>query len=102
MSILLKIIKLPLKLIVMSAALILFLINVACTIVICIGSIFTNLAVSLFFFGAAAEWIAGAPDVMAYQCLGLELFFLIAPRVANWLVDKVVSAPYWALSIIRR
>ena len=59
-----------------------------------------EVASSLFLFGAAIEWIAGAPDAMAYQCLGLGLFFLIAPHIANWIVDKVVDLLYFVLSFI--
>ena len=100
MSILLKIIKLPLKVIAMPTALCLLICHLACALLIGIGSFFTNLASSLFLFGAAIEWIAGAPDVMAYQCLGLGLFFLIAPHVANWLIDKAAGLLYWVLSFI--
>ena len=74
-----RIIRLPLKLIAMPAALVLFLCHAACAIVIGIGSMVTNMVSGLFIFGAAVEWIAGAPSVMAYQCLGLGLFLLAAP-----------------------
>ena len=100
MSILMKIIKLPLKIIAMPAALCLLICHLACAVLIGIGSFFTNLASSLFLFGAAIEWIAGAPDVMAFQCLGLGLFFLIVPHIANWIVGKVGDLLYWVLSII--
>lgn len=62
-----KLLKLPLKLVAMPAALCLFICHIVCAVLIGIGSFFTNLASSLFLFGAAVEWIAGAPDVMAYQ-----------------------------------
>lgn len=100
MSILLKIIKLPLKIIAMPAALCLLICHLACAVLIGIGSFFTNLASSLFLFGAAVEWIAGAPDAMAYQCLGLGLFFLIAPHVANWIIGKVADMLYFILGFI--
>ena len=63
-----RIIRLPLKLIAMPAALALFLCHAACAIVIGIGSMVTNLVSGLFIFGAAIEWIADAPSSMAYQC----------------------------------
>ena len=97
-----KLLKLPLKLIAMPAALCLFICHIVCALLIGIGSFFTNLASSLFLFGAAVEWIAGAPDVMAYQCLGLGLFFLIAPHVANWVVGKVADLMYLVLGFISR
>lgn len=95
-----KLLKLPLKLIAMPAALCLFICHIVCALLIGIGSFFTNLASSLFLFGAAVEWIAGAPDAMAYQCLGLGLFFLAAPHVANWVVGKVADLLYMILGFI--
>jgi len=100
MSILLKIIKLPLKIIAMPAALCLLICHLVCAVLIGIGSFFTNLASSLFLFGAAVEWIASAPDAMAYQCLGLGLFFLIAPYLANWIVGKVANLLYNIIGFI--
>ena len=73
-----RIIRLPLKLIAMPAAVALFLCHAVCAIVIGIGSMVTNLVAGLFIFGAAIEWIAGAPSAMAYQCLGLGLFLAAA------------------------
>lgn len=100
MSILLKIIKLPLKIIAMPAALCLLICHLACALLIGISSFFTNLASSLFLFGAAIEWIAGAPDVMAYQCLGLGLFLMIAPHLANWFIGKVANLLYLVIGFI--
>ncbi len=94
------IIRLPLKLIAMPAALALFLCHAACAILIGIGSLVTNLVSGLFIFGAAIEWIAGAPSVIAYQCLGLGLFILAAPHLANWLVGKIADLLYRALEFI--
>lgn len=102
MSILLKIIKLPLKIIAMPAALCLLICHLACAVLIGIGSFFTNVASSLFLFGAAIEWMAGAPDVMAYQCLGLGLFFLIVPYLANCFIGRLADMLYYALDFFRR
>ena len=66
-----KLLKLPLKFFALAAALCLFLIHAACGILLGLSSIVTRLLASVFLLGAAAEWIAGAPDVMAYQCLGI-------------------------------
>lgn len=95
-----RIIRLPLKLIAMPAALVLFLCHAACAILIGIGSFVTNLVAGLFIFGAAAEWIAGAPSVMAYQCLGLGLFILAAPHLAGWIVGKAADLLYRVLGFI--
>lgn len=95
-----RILRLPLKLIAMSAALALFLCHAACAILIGIGSFATNLVAGLFIFGAAAEWIAGAPSVMAYQCLGLGLFLLAAPHLASWIVGKAADLLYRVLGFI--
>lgn len=95
-----KLLKLPLKLVAMPAALCLFICHIVCAVLIGIGSFFTNLASCLFLFGAAVEWIAGAPDAMAYQCLGLGLFFLIAPHIATWIVGKVADMMYFILGFI--
>lgn len=97
---LIRIIKLPLKIAAMPAALALFLCHAACAILIGIGSLVTNIAAGLFIFGAAAEWIAGAPSTMAYQCLGLGLFFLAAPHIANWIIDKAADMMYKVLAFI--
>lgn len=97
-----KLLKLPLKITAMPTALCLLICHLVCVVLIGIGSFITNLASSLFLFGAAIEWIAGAPDVMAYQCLGLGLFFLIAPHIANWLVNKAADLLYLVLGFISR
>lgn len=86
-----RIIRLPLKLIAMPAALALFLCHAACAILIGIGYMVTNLVSGLFIFGAAIEWIAGAPSAMAYQCLGLGLFLLAAPHLAGWIIGKAAD-----------
>ena len=93
-----RIIRLPLKLIAMPAALALFLCHAACAIVIGIGSMVTNLVAGLFIFGAAIEWIAGAPSAMAYQCLGL--FLLAAPHLASWIIGKAADLLYRVLGFI--
>lgn len=95
-----RIIRLPLKLIAMPAALALFLCHAACAILIGIGSLVTNLVSGLFIFGAAIEWMAGAPSAMAYQCLGLGLFLLAAPHLADWIVGKVADLLYKVLGFI--
>ena len=95
-----KLLMLPMKLIALPIALCLFFCHIACAVLIAIGSVFTNLASSLFLFGAAVEWIAGAPSIMAYQCLGLGLFFLFAPHLANWIIDKLTDLLYSILGFI--
>ena len=60
----------------------------------------TNLVSGLFIFGAAIEWIAGAPSAMAYQCIGLGLFVLAAPNLAGWLIGKVADLLYRVLGFI--
>ena len=97
---LIRIIKLPLKIAAMPAALALFLCHAACAILIGIGSLVTNLAAGLFIFGAAIEWIAGVPSAMVYQCLGLGLFFLTAPHLANWIIGKAADLMYKVLGFI--
>ena len=95
-----RIIRLPLRLVAMPAALVLFLCHAACAIVIGIGSMVTNLVSGLFIFGAAIEWIAGAPSAMAYQCLGLGLFLLAAPHLASWIVGRAADLLYRVLDFI--
>ena len=100
--IIVKLLKLPLKILCWPAVLALFLVHVACGVIIGLSSIVTNLLSGLFIFGAAAEWIAGMPDAMAYQCLGLGLFFLAAPHICVWLIDKVADLMYTVLGFISR
>ena len=95
-----RIIRLPLKLSAMPAALALFLCHAVCAIMIGISSMVTNLVSGLFIFGAATEWIAGAPSAMAYQCLGLGLFFLAAPHLASWTIGKAADLMYRVLALI--
>ena len=95
-----RIIRLPLKLIAMPAALVLFLCHAACAIVIGIGSMVTNMVSGLFIFGAAVEWIAGAPSVMAYQCLGLGLFLLAETHLASRIIGKAADLLYRVLGFI--
>ena len=47
-----------------------------------------------------AEWIAGAPSSMAYQCLGLGLFLLAAPHLASWIIGKAADLLYRVLGFI--
>ena len=86
-----RIIRLPLKLIALPASLALFLCHAACAILIGIGSLVTNLISGLFIFGAAIEWIAGAPSEVAYQCLGLGLFLLAALYLVGWITRDQLS-----------
>ena len=95
-----RIIRLPLKLIAMPAALALFLCHATRAIVIWIGSMVTNLVSGLFIFGAVIERIAGAPSAMAYQCLGLGLFLLVAPHLASWIIGKAADLLYKVLGFI--
>ena len=100
--IIIKLLKLPLKLVAMPAALVLLLCHLGCAFLIGIGSFLTNLASSLFLTGAVIEWIAGAPANMAYQCLGLGLFFLIAPHLANHIIGGLVDLLYRMLGFLSK
>ena len=96
----LKLLKLPLKLISLPAALCLFLVHAACGIILGLSSLVTNLVAGLFIFGAAAGWIAGAPDAQAYQALGIGLAILAAPHVCSWIVGKLADLMYRVLGFI--
>ena len=97
-----KLLKLPLKFFALAAALCLFLIHATCGILLGLSSIVTRLLASVFLLGAAVERIAGAPDVMAYQCLGIGIVLLIGPTVCAWAIGKVVDLLYAVLDFISR
>lgn len=97
---LIKLVKIPLKVAALPIALALFLINVVCGILIGLSSIVTNLLSTLFFFGAAAGWINHAAPAFVWQIAGTGLFFLLAPHLANWLLNGVMSLLYAVLGFI--
>ena len=95
-----KLFKWTIRVIAMPAALALFLIQVVCGILIGLSSLVTNIAAGLFLFGSAAGWMAGAKPEQIWQCVGLGLFFLASPHIANGVVGIVTDLLYRVLGII--
>ena len=95
-----RVLKFPLKIPALLAALCLLLVHVACNLVLGLSSVFTGALAWLFIFGSAGEWLAGMGDVVAYQSLGLGLALLIAPHLCGWLVNKVIGLLYMVLGLI--
>ena len=68
---------------------------------ISMSSPLTNLFGGLFILGAFVEWMAGAPDAVAWSTAGCGAFLLMAPLIAKGMLEIVVrlSGPFprlWA------
>lgn len=97
---LLKVIKFPLKIVVLPFILVFGALHIACAICVGISSVITNLLSSLFLLGAVAGWITQAPAIMIWQAVGIGAFFAIAPHAAQWLLVQLAGLIGWIVGQI--
>ena len=86
-----KLLKLPLRIAAMPIIILLLLFQLISSILVGMSSIVTNLLATVFLIGSVAGSIANAPGSMICQTVGLGVFFALAPHIASWLLDRVIS-----------
>ena len=97
---LLKIIKLPLRLVAIPVLLALFVLQLLGAVLIGLSSIVTHLLASVFLLGAVAGWLVHAQPWMVWQAVGISLFFAFAPRLAVCLLNVVTDCVLRILSFM--
>ena len=98
----LRVLKFPLKILALAAALCLLLVHLACNLVLGLSSVFTGALAWLFIFGSVGEWLAGMGDTVAYQSLGIGLALLIVPHLCEQIFDHLVDFLYSILTFALR
>lgn len=76
---LIKLLKLPFKLIALPLIPALMILNLAFALVVGLSSIVTNLLSTFFLMGAVAGWITHSAPSMIWQAVGIGVFFMLAP-----------------------
>ena len=97
---LLKLIKLPLRLVAISILLALLDLQLLGAVLIGLSSVVTHLLASVFLLGAVTEWLVHAQPWMVWQAVGIGLFFAFAPSLAAWLLNKVADCALRILSFV--
>ena len=88
---LLTIFKAPLRMAVLLLALLLLLVQLACTLLLGMSSFAMNLLASFFLAGAVAGWIVHAEAVLIWRTAGIGIFFVLLP----FLVEGLLSGIAW-------
>ena len=86
-----KLLKLPLRIVGLPLIAILLVFQLISSIIVGLTSMVTNLLAMMFLLGSVAGWIANAPSDLIFQALGLGIFFVFAPYIAGWLLEKVTD-----------
>ena len=86
-----KLLKLPLKIAAFLLIGLLLVFQLGLSIFVGLTSIVTNLLATVFLIGSVAGWIADAPGSMVCQAVALGVFFVFAPYIASWLLEKVTD-----------
>ena len=86
-----KMFKLPLRIAALPLIALLLVFQLIASLIVGLTSIATNLLATVFLFGSVAGWIANAPNGMIFQTVGLGIFFVFAPHIAGWLLEKVTD-----------
>lgn len=97
---LIKIVKLPIKLVALPLIPVLLALHLAGAIVLGLSSVITNLLATVFLLGSLAGWVVHAPDAMLCQTVGIGIFFVLAPYIAGWLLGKVTDVTLFILDFI--
>ena len=85
-------VKLPFRILSLPVLALLIVIRVASLLVTGISSLVTNLIGMTAVLAAAGIWMFQlGSDHDAYMMLGFGLFLFLAPKDANWIVDKVTA-----------
>ena len=85
-------IKLPFRILSLPILALLIVIRVASLLVTGISSLVTNLIGMTAVLAAAGIWMFQVgSDHDAYMMLGFGLFLFLAPKAADWIVNKVIT-----------
>ena len=85
-------VKLPFRILSLPVLALLIVIRVASLLVTGISSLVTNLLGMTAVLAAAGIWMFQlGSDHDAYMMLGFGLFLILAPKAADWIVDKTTS-----------
>ena len=88
---LIKLLKLPFKLIALPLIPALMILNLAFALVVGLSSILTNLLSTFFLMGAVAGWITHSAPSMIWQAVGIGVFFMLAPHIACWIAARITD-----------
>ena len=97
---LLKLIKLPLRLVAIPVLLALLVLQLLGAVLIGLSFVVTHLLASVFLIGAIAGWLVHAQPWMVWQAVGIGLFFAVAPSLATWLLNRVTDGALRILSFV--
>lgn len=86
-----KLLKLPLRIAALPLIALLLAFQLIGSVLVGLSSIVTNMLAMVFLIGSIAGSIVDAPTRMICQAVGLGVFFVLAPHIASWLLDKVTS-----------
>ncbi len=81
--------KKPLKLAVLPLVAIRMVFQLIASLIVGLTSIVTHLLAAVCLIGSVAGWIANAPSGLILQAVELGVFFVYAPHIAGWLLEKV-------------
>ena len=86
-----KLLKLLLRIAALSLIALLLVFQLISSIIVGLTSVVTNLLATVFLLGSVAGWISNAPNGMIFQTAGLGIFFVFAPHITGWLLEKVTD-----------
>ena len=86
-----NLLKLPLRIAALPLIALLLVFQLISSIIVGLTSVATNLLATVFLLGSVAGWIANAPSCLLFQTVGLGIFFVFAPHIAGWLLEKVTD-----------
>ena len=85
-------VKLPFRLLSLPVLALLIVIRIASLLITGVSSLITNLIGSVAVLAAAGIWMSQlGSNRDAYMMLGFGLFIFLAPKIADWIVDKVTA-----------
>ena len=86
-----NLLKLPLRIAALPLIALLLVFQLISSLIVGLTSVATNLLATVFLLGSVAGWIANAPSCLLFQTVGLGIFFVFAPHIAGWLLEKVTD-----------
>ena len=95
-----KLIKLPFKVVAVALVPALMILHFTGAIVLGLSSTFTNLLASLFLFGSIAGWIMHEQTTILAQTVGIGISFSLAPHIGEWLLSKLTDITIALLDFI--
>ena len=95
-----KLIKLPFKVVAVALVPALMILHFTGAIVLGLSSTFTNLLASLFLFGSIAGWFMHEQTTILAQTVGIGIFFSLAPHIGEWLLSKLTDITIAMLEFI--